>query len=163
MFGWGIGDATRDSRKDHASVMKFLRERNVAKVEVPFSGSNDEGGADGIYLYDARGQRIGEVNYDSTVMFALTPKLGKARMKKVIPGWAANFENPRRYEQTVYIPGEVITGEHHEKIRDVLEGPAEESYGGWGGDRIAGVFTWDVKSGRCSEKITERSFTEYYE
>lgn len=47
---------------ERAEVFEKLRGLGAARAVVEFSGGNGEGGAEGIVLYDAGGEPIGEVD-----------------------------------------------------------------------------------------------------
>ncbi|MDP9439583.1 MAG: hypothetical protein M3P49_12725, partial [Actinomycetota bacterium] len=42
-------------------VFRRLEDRGAVRAEVVFSGGNDEGGAEGIYLYNELGVMVGEI------------------------------------------------------------------------------------------------------
>jgi len=54
----------RGERLSRFELFAELRRRNVAKVEVQFSGGGDEGGVDSISLQDAEGNEIGTLEED---------------------------------------------------------------------------------------------------
>lgn len=133
---------------EEKQVFKTLRDNGVAKARVDVWGGNDEGGAGSIYLYDKEGKQTGYINYDEVVFFARTPKRNQIKMRTEVPNVYPDPETNKKYARQVPVKGKTITGEEAEKIRNVLEGPVEDEYGGWGGQSISGYMEWDTETGK---------------
>lgn len=107
---------------ENAEVFEKLRELGAVKAVVEFSGGNDEGGAEDIALYDAAGERIGEVDGDP-------------------PGVCWDPEQERFVEVPI-TPEQRIEAE----LAEVLEAPVYEEFGSFAGDfSVGGQVTWDAK------------------
>lgn len=123
---------------DNVEVFERLRERGAARAVVEFSGGNDEGGADGIVLYDGEGERIGEVDGHHSGGY-WDPE--KGRFVEVSP-------TPEQRVET--------------ELAEALEGPVYEEYGGFAGDfSVGGRVTWDAETGAVSMSGEESEYVPF--
>lgn len=111
---------------DKPRTFELLRARGIVKVEVSFSGGNDEGGADGYAAYLADGTAV---------------ELGVSRANEWPTGtwtvWERDGQRPATQQE---IDDSILT--------DLLEAPVYAEYGGFSGDfSVSGTVTWDVIAG----------------
>lgn len=115
-------ERSEDRAMDNNEVFERLRERGAARAVVEFSGGNDEGGADGIVLYDAAGEAMGEVDDGP-------------------PGRRWNPEQGRFVEVPI-TPEQRLEAE----LAEALEAPVYEEFGSFAGDfSVGGRVTWDTQ------------------
>lgn len=123
---------------DNAEVFEKLRERGAVKAVVEFSGGNDEGGADGIVLYDSDGERIGEVEGHH---FGGYWDPEKKRFVEVFPAPEQRIET---------------------ELAEALESPVYEEYGGFAGDfSVSGRVTWGAETGKVSMSGEESEYLPF--
>lgn len=121
---------------DRGEVFEALAERGATKAVVEFSGGNDEGGADGIVLYDGD-EETGTVEQ----YFGFVYHRGENG------GWTSRpLTDAERRE---------------DELAEALAAPVYDEYSGFAGDfSVSGVVEWDVEaktvtmSGEESEYVT---------
>lgn len=113
-------------------VFRVLTGRGVARVEVRFSGGNDEGGVDEITLFDAAGAECGTIEE---------------------PHWRHEWDDAAK----AWVPAEPKPADY-----DLVSTLCAPVYGRWGsfaGDfSVSGTLTWDAATKRA---YFEGSETEY--
>lgn len=123
---------------DNAEVFEKLRKMGAARAVVEFSGGNDEGGADGIVLYDAGGEAIGELD-------------------DVPPGTRWDPEENRFVEVTA-------TPERRAEVdlAETLEAPVYAEFGSFAGDfSVGGRVTWDAQKGTVTMSGEESQYVPF--
>lgn len=125
------GQRVTEAQKSRA--LQELRNKGVVKVEIAFSGGNDEGGAESFHAYDTEGNEvtIGEANAYKDY-----------RSEK----WTV-YEYDRQTGGRIQrdaTPDEIVLA----SIREVLEEPIYDRYGSFAGEfYVDGTLTWDVLAG----------------
>lgn len=123
---------------DRAEVFERLRERGAARAVVEFSGGNDEGGAEGIVLYDAAGDAVGEVD-NGALGSRWDPEMGRFVEVAATP--------ERRLE---------------EELAEALEAPIYEEYSSFAGDfSVGGRVTWDAEKGTVTMSGEESRYVPF--
>lgn len=123
------------------NAMQTLRNLDVAKVKVHFSGGNDEGGADGVDFFDAAGEKVtglpegnayAERDWDST-----TRTYGPATWTVYVgPTW--KDRRPATDEEVAAT-----------RLHEILASPIYSEYGTFAGEfYVEGTCTWDVATGK---------------
>lgn len=135
------------SSADLASTMSALRSRGVAKVELEFSGGNDEGGVDNVTYFAADGTKIDGI---PTSQAYVREEFDPTTRRFVKKGYEV-------YDQSLAEDGSLKWGSRPAtedevkwgKVRTVLEGPVEDRYGSFAGEfYVNGTVTWDVATGK---------------
>jgi hypothetical protein len=128
------------------AVLTELAKRGITRVEVEYSGGNDEGGVDDITFY--KGEDVVEVPEPRRANgFVHDPKTGK---------WVQETKG--------FTPEELKEGEFFEG----LEAPVYAKYYSFAGEFYAnGKVIWDVGAGTCKmqgyeEEPQGRNFDEDY-
>lgn len=136
-------------------VFNELAHRNIARVEIDFSGGNDEGGVDSIRAYDAD---------DNTVTLP-----SPVRVYIADGGWyrdpAGNphpsgtpVKNPSSKSFAVWVeatPGEIKT----HNLMEALEQPIYSKYYSFaGGFEVYGTITWNVMDRTVVMDVNEASY-----
>lgn len=102
-----------------------LRERGASSAVVEFSGGNDEGGADGITLYDAEGESIKTIT-------------------EYVPDTQWNPETQKW--ETVEVDSEVRADV---ALGEALVKPIYDRWGSFAGEfHVYGTAKWDVETGK---------------
>lgn len=113
------------------AVFAALKAKGASKVEVHYGGGNDEGGVHDIYLYDAAGKKIGE-------------------MQEYYGGTSIWDEATKTYK-----PAEPPSDE--QRLSETLCAPVYDKYGGFAGDfYVDGIVTWDVENRKVNDHGTEQ-------
>ena len=117
-------------------IFRELIRCNVATVEVPFSGGNDEGSVSRIRLFNADGAEI------QVLEEAYIPSEYDEKTKS----WKPTREMTR-----------------DEMLAEALSRPVYDKYGGFAGDfSVDGKVCWNVKERKVTES-GERSCSESYD
>jgi len=112
-------------------VFATLKGMNVAKVEVFYSGGNDEGGVNQIDLFDADGKKIRSMEEYYG---------GNSVWDEAIKGWKQ---------------AEAPTDE--QRLSQALCIPVYDKYGSFAGDfYVDGTITWDVENRKVRDHGTEQ-------
>lgn len=114
-------------------ALAALRSRGIARVEIYFSGGNDEGGADGVNYLDANGNKIDSLSSDAHQDW---------QTKK----WVVTTYNREKggYDTRDATAEEVTLAQ----LNEVLEAPIYDRWGSFAGEfYVDGTLTWDVASG----------------
>ena len=112
------------------SVFAALSKRGAVRVEVDYSGGNDEGGVNGITLFDANGENIGHMDE----YYGETQQWDEATKK--------------------YIPSPPPTDE--QRLSQALCAPVYDKYYSFAGDfYVNGILTWDVANKKINMRGTE--------
>lgn len=112
-------------------VFAELRKQGVTRVEVQFSGGNDEGGADSITLFQGD-KEVGE----------LVDVSGGGRWDPELRQWVEKVLTPE------------------DELAKALAGPVYDRYGSFSGEfNVEGVVTWDVEKGTVKTKGQESTTT----
>ncbi len=115
-----------------------LRSKGVAEVVVHYSGGNDEGGADGIDVFDAAGAAVTlppsgaheDTRYENG--------------KRVPMGWVVTDWNVRPPVQRPATDEETLWAGVHKQ----LEAPIYDRYKSFAGEfECYGTVTWDITTG----------------
>lgn len=127
---------------DIREAMQTLQGLNVAKVVIPFSGGNDEGGADGIDYFDADGKSIDYIP-SSEAHFSTKWNPDTKRFDDV--GWQVTDWSVRPSVSRDATAEEVTLA----KVAQVLEHPIYERWGSFAGEfYVHDTLTWDVATGK---------------
>ena len=133
-----------NTKMSTTEAMNVLRSRGIVKVDVHFSGGNDEGGADGFTAFDAEGKEVA-LDLDSNAYEDQEFDPATKRWKPI--GWTVHSFDPveRKHGKRPATPEEIEIA----RLRDALEAPIYEEYGGFAGEfYVDGTCTWDVAAGR---------------
>lgn len=134
------GDVTTDKDK----TLALLRERGIVKVEVHFSGGNDEGGADDVTATLKDGTQT-----------RLNP--GNAHQDWNSKEWVVGaYDETHKYATRPATPGEVAEA----TLSELLEAPVYDTYDSFAGEfYVDGTVTWDVDAGTCTMTRSEQVMT----
>jgi len=111
-------------------VFDALKSKGVHKVEVHYSGGNDEGGVNQIELFDANGENIAHMDE----YYGATQQWDEAT-KKYVPS------APPTYDQ---------------RLSEALCAPVYDKYYSFAGDfYVNGILTWDVPNCKVNMRGTE--------
>lgn len=114
-----------------SSVFAALKSKGVAKVEVHYSGGNDEGGVNQIELFDADGKNIGHMDE----YYGGTQQWDEAT-QKWIPAAAPNDD---------------------QRLSEALCAPVYDKYYSFAGDfYVDGIVRWDVATEKVKMSGTEQ-------
>lgn len=123
-------------------ALETLRELHITRVEITFSGGNDEGGADGVTAFDTQSNEVD------------VPK-GRAYRNGNL--WQVYEFIQHRSSSRPATEDEITWS----RVRDVLEGPIYERWGSFAGEfYVQGTLTWDVVKG-THEMHGQESFETY--
>lgn len=124
MYGQAKDIMSRDA------VFTALKKRGVAKVEVHYSGGNDEGGVNDIIFLDANGENIG-------------------RMDEYYGGTQEWDDVAKKY-----LPAKPPTDD--QRLSMSLCVPVYDKYYSFAGEfYVNGTLTWDVTTGKVNMRGTE--------
>lgn len=115
----------------------YLLNKGITKIEVEFSGGNDEGGTDALYAYDKDGNTV------------------DLKLDRVYFGTRYNKDGTRT--KVAWIDGKEITPddlptEHalQNRVAEELEQPIYDRYGSFAGEfHVYGSLSWDVATGKA--------------
>lgn len=125
------GDRVTEAQTKRA--LQELRNKGVVKVEINFSGGNDEGGAESVRAFDTEGNEV---------------ELGEANAYKDYrtEKWTV-YEYDRKTGSRIQrdaTQDEIVLA----SVREVLESPIYDRYGSFAGEfYVDGTLTWDVLAG----------------
>jgi hypothetical protein len=127
---------------DIRQAMQALKDLGVTKVSIPFSGGNDEGGADDIDYFDADGNTVEGI---PTNQAHLSQKWDADHQTFVDEGWMVTNWNVRPSVSRPATDEEVTVA----KLTQVLEYPIYDRWGSFAGEfYVQGTLTWDVSTGK---------------
>jgi hypothetical protein len=136
MYGTQTGPA------DLRAAMETLRQKGVAKVEISFSGGNDEGGADGAVYLDANGEKVELPRGNAHENESWDP----ASRRYISQGWiVTDWHRDSGYTSRPATEEEI----QFSKLEKVLEEPIYDRYGSFAGEfHVHGTLTWDVATAK---------------
>lgn len=122
-------------------AMQTLKGLGVAKVEVHFSGGNDEGGPDDVTFLDADGNKVEGPRdpnvYQDRQWDEVTRSYGE-------PQWTA-YVGPKWNDRRPATDEEIAAS----KLHGVLASPIYAEYGSFAGEfYVDGTCTWDVATAK---------------
>lgn len=146
MYGWMAEDRRRrfaydDERK---RVFKLLRDLGVGYVRIPFSGGNDEGGANDIKLYDRNNKLLGEgYPYEGQITIYRRDEWEKTVYEKVeVETWDGRYEWRDRV-----VVAKRLTGDEAREAVNFLVDPIDSQYSFNGLPYIHGECRWNIEKG----------------
>lgn len=125
-------------------AMTILRQRGIVKVDVHFSGGNDEGGADRFTATTADGTEV-DLGFDTHAYRDSTYDTTTRSWRHgswVVGSWD---QETRKHSTRPATDAEVESA----RLRDALESPIYAEYGSFAGEfYVDGTCTWDVATGK---------------
>lgn len=135
-----------DEQATVAETMRWLRDRGVAKVEIPFSGGNDEGGTDGFTALDQNGNEV-RLPVSSAVLDTVWDRAARTwkPTEWVVRSWEGDFGKDRTLVTRPATPEEIEVT----RVQACLEQPIFDRYHSFAGEfQVYGTLTWDVGTGQ---------------
>jgi hypothetical protein len=118
--------------KDREAVFRKLESRNIARVEVFYGGGDDEGGVHDILLYDAKGNKVGQMQ--------------------------EFYGNYKTWNNKTNTWDEPEPPTEEQLLSKSLCKPVYEVYDTFAGEYyVDGVMTWDVAKRKVTNSGSERS------
>ena len=139
------------------SAMTTLQGLGVVKVNIGFSGGNDEGGADAITYLDAAGEKV-ETGLPETGAYQSTEFDATTNTWKPT-GWIVTEwdRDTGKHSNRPATDEEVRATQ----LREVLEAPIYDRFGSFAGEfSVYGDLTWDVATG-THEMHGQESYSQW--
>lgn len=128
-------------------VFQFMRDNLVEKIEVTFSGGNDEGHLDGVTYYNSEGERL---SLDIKSCMGSFQGMEDADGNEIPQGVTVVRDRQKDDDiyQWVYRPATEYEI-RMSKIEDALSQPIWDRYGGFAGEfSVYGNLVWEIEEER---------------